>query len=99
MTKTKTFIIGLLKKAPPDFKCCIVWMLDNAFKSPEPPSPDICQIPDTAKNKSIGAKMHPKYKWMERSCFISSETPDQNYRATQGRRCQKLKGNGMAVSR
>jgi len=62
ITRTNPAITRLLKKRLSDSKGCDVWMLDKALKNPAPPNPSVCQMPETAKNKSIGAKIHPKYK-------------------------------------
>ena len=71
ISTTKPIIARLLKKTPPDFSAWDVWMVDNVLSRSEPPSPNVCQMPDIAKNKSIGAKMHPKYKWRDRSfCML-----------------------------
>src|ERR1035441_9488905 len=58
MTRTKPSMTGLLKKTPPDFRGCDVWMVDNAFKSPVPPSPKDCQMPEAgAAHRAVERKL------------------------------------------
>ena len=57
---TKNIIGRLLRKTPPDFRRFMVWMEERAWKVPEPFQLKICQIPEMAKKRSIGAKMQPR---------------------------------------
>ncbi len=62
-----------LERFPPDFNWCEVWIVDIRRQNGER-RPKVCQTPDTAKNSRSGAKMQPKYKWMERSFCMALAT-------------------------
>ena len=62
-----------LDRLPPDFNVCEVWIVATS-RSNGVRMPRVCQMPETAKNNSSGAKMQPRYKWSERSFCISFAT-------------------------
>src|SRR5436190_21168798 len=68
---TTNIIMKTLVKLPPAFNPCEVWIVDKRAKKLEcEGSPIVCQMPEMAKNNSNGAKMQPRYKWIDRRFFI-----------------------------
>ena len=65
MLSTKT-LSEKLDRPPPDLSSCEVWIVAMSRNIGER-MPSVCQMPEMAKNKSSGAKIQPRYKWMERS--------------------------------
>ena len=59
-----------LLKLNPALKRIPVCAVESIASQPER-MPRVCQMPDVAKNNSIGAKMQPRYKCSERSFFIT----------------------------
>ena len=71
MATTNSLKPGLLGSCP-FLNLTPVWSAERNPKADER-IPSVCQMPEAAKNKSIGAKMQPRYRWMDRSFCIACD--------------------------